>query len=540
MSKPSSKKRGKKPASKQPSGIDAALQQAQALHQAGNAQQAAALYQQILQARPDHFDALNMFARLMIECGRGVDALQLMEHALRVNPASAMAWTNRGHILNSTGRLEEALANYDHALVLNPEMVETHFNRGIVLRELNRIEEAVASYDRALELRRNNPDAWNNRGESLMALGRHEEALASYDQALKRNPGFAEALYNRGNVLRALGRYKEALTCWERAQRLKPDYANAHYNEALCHLLLGDYEQGWEKYEWRWQALLKEHRRDFSQPLWLGQEDINGKTILLYAEQGFGDTIQFCRYVKHVAALGTTVLLEVQPPLASLMKTLEGPSSVLTKDAPLPEFDFHTPLLSLPLACMATLGTTIPAHTPYLTVPPENMEKWRNESGNDNRLRVGLAWSGSPTHINDRNRSIPLTQLSPLLENGQANFISLQKDLRDYDQSQLAELPQLNHYGEHLQDFADTAALIATLDLVITVDTSVAHLAGALGKNVWIMLPHDPDWRWLLEIADSPWYPTAKLYRQPETANWDSVIQNITADLDRLSQAGKG
>jgi len=539
MSKPSSKKRGKKPATKQPSSIDTALQQAQALHQAGNAQQAAALYQQILQARPDHFDALNMFARLMIECGRGADALQLIEQALRVNPASAMAWTNRGHILNSMRHLEEALANYDHALILNPDMVETHFNRGVVLREMNRIEEAVASYDRALKLRRNNPDAWNNRGEALMVLGRHEEALASYDKALKRNPGFPEALYNRGNVLRALGRYKEALTCWERAQRLKPDYANAYYNEALCHLLLGDYEQGWEKYEWRWQALLKEHRRDFSQPLWLGQEDISGKTILLHAEQGFGDTIQFCRYAQHVAALGATVLLETQPSLVTLMRTLEGPSNVLAKGAPLPEFDFHTPLLSLPLACKSTLGTSIPAHIPYLTVPPGSMEKWSNESGDDNRLRVGLAWSGSATHLNDRNRSIPLAQLSPLLKNQQATFISLQKDIRDYDQPQLAEFPQLSHYSERLQDFADTAALIVTLDLVITVDTSVAHLAGALGKNVWIMLPHDPDWRWLLDTTDSPWYPTAKLYRQPAAANWDRVIQNITEDLNRLTQADK-
>jgi tetratricopeptide (TPR) repeat protein len=535
MSKPPKHKQGRKPGptSPQTSSVDAAFQQAVTLHRTGQAQQAAAIYQQIINSQPDHFDALTMYAMLMSQHGHNEGALQLVDRALQVNPASAEAWLYRGNVLKSMRRFEEALANYDHAQVLKPDFAEAHFNQGVVLQELKRSEEALALFDRALKLKRNYAQAWNARGDALTRLSRHEEALASLDRALKYQPDFAESHYNRGTVLYALGHFDEALASWRRAQAIKPDYALAHYNEGLCHLLLGNYERGWQQYEWRWQAMMTESRRPFSQPLWLGREEIVGKTILLHAEQGFGDTIQFCRYAQHVASLGATVLLEVQPALVSLLERLESPARVLARGEPLPDFDFHTPLLSLPLACMTTLGTTIPAQTTYLTVPADKLEAWRNEIGTSEGVRVGLVWSGSLTHTNDPNRTIPLAELAPLLEIEQVMFVSLQKEVRDNDRTLLMQSPIVD-YSERLQDFADTAALIDTLDLVITVDTSVAHLAGALGKPVWILLPHIPDWRWLLERTDSPWYPTARLYRQPRAADWQSVVRNVTDDLRGL------
>jgi Tfp pilus assembly protein PilF len=502
MSKAPTKPPGNESTPNQTLSIDAAFEKAQALHHAGKAQQAATLYQQIIQVQPDHSDTLTMYGFLMFQCGRYEDSLRLFEQALKVNPESARDWLNCGIVLNSMKRYEDALASHERALQLNHDFPEAYLNRGVVLQEMNRLEEALASYDHAIKLR----------------------------------PEYADAHFNRGNVLRALKRFDEALESWGRTQAIMPNHAQAHFAEALCRLLLGDYARGWEKYEWRSRANSKIVPRQFSQPLWLGKEDIAGKTILLHAEQGFGDDIHFCRYAQHIASLGATVLLEVQPPLVTLLKTLDGPSDVLAKGDPLPDFDFYTPLPSLPLACLPTLGITIPAQTPYLTAQPERMEIWRRECGDDKRLRVGLAWSGSPTHFNDRNRSMRLAQLSPLLENRQVTFVSVQKEVRDHDQALLEEMPQFIHFGERLQDFTDTAALIATLDLVITVDTSVAHLAGALGKPVWIMLPHIPDWRWLLDRSDSPWYPTAKLYRQPRAGDWHSVIKRITEDLRKLCQ----
>ena len=565
MSKQTKHGEKQQPTSPQASSIDTTFQQAQALHRSGQAQQAATLYQQVLSTQPDHFDTLTMYAMLMCQHGKNEVALQLMSRALEVNPAAPATWLNRGNVLTAMGRFEEALADYNHALELSPDYPTAHYNQGCTLQQLNRDEEALASYDRALELKRDYADAWNNRANTLMRLGRPEEALpsferalhykpdfamahynrgnvlrdlerfedalASYDRALMFMPNYAEAHYNRGNLLRELGRYEEALASLARAQAISPDHASAHYNEAFCRLLLGDYALGWQKYEWRWKSVLKKENRPFPQPLWLGHEGIAGKTILLHAEQGFGDTIQFCRYAAHVTALGAKVLLEVPSQLVSLISTLEGPAKVLTQGEPLPEFDYHTPLMSLPLACTPTLGTTIPAQTPYLSPPPEKLTVWRDKVGADEGVRVGLVWSGSTGHKNDRNRSILLAELSPILELPQITFVSLQKEVRDHDRAVLSQFAQLQHYGVHLQDFADTAALIATLDLVITVDTAVAHLAGALGKPVWILLSQVTDWRWLLKGAESPWYPTARLYRQLAAGDWKSVAQKIAEDL---------
>ncbi len=275
-------------------------------------------------------------------------------------------------------------------------------------------------------------------------------------------------------------------------------------------------------------------RRSFSAPQWFGAEPIRGKTILLHAEQGLGDTLQFVRYVSRVAAQGARVVLEVQPALKDLISGIEGPAEVIARGEDLPEFDIHCPLLSLPLA-FGTRLDTIPADIPYLTVPPDRITAWSSHLERSALHRVGLAWSGGRTHRNDHNRSIALTHLAPLFADPQIQFVSLQQELRDGDLEILQANPQIVHFGDELHDFADTAAVVSELDVVISVDTSVAHLAGALGKPVWILLPFAPDWRWLLDRKDSPWYPTARLFRQPKIADWDGVIECVRQELSVIA-----
>ena len=381
----------------------------------------------------------------------------------------------------------------------------------------------------------NYAEALYNRGNTLHELKRFEEALASYDRALAVRPDYAEALYNRGLSLHELKRFEEALASCDHALAVRPNYTEAHWNEALLRLLTGDFRRGWVKYEWRWKnESLAPPKRNFSQPLWLGAEALAGKTILLHSEQGFGDTIQFCRYVPLVAERGACVILEVPRPLRELMSTLTGAEQIVSSGDPLPDFDIHCPLLSLPLA-FGTRLETIPAATPYLRASSQSLMNWDTRLGPKRHRRIGLAWSGSPMNRNDQNRSIRLSSLLSLLDI-EATFVSLQKDVRSDDVTVLKDQGDLLHFGDALDNFSDTAALISTLDLVISVDTSVAHLAGALAKPVWVLLPFIPDWRWLLDRNDSPWYPTARLFRQDDARAWDAVIARVHAALYELVQ----
>jgi tetratricopeptide (TPR) repeat protein len=364
----------------------------------------------------------------------------------------------------------------------------------------------------------------------LKELNRFGDALASYDRALTMRPEYPEALSNRGNTLKELKRFEEALENYNRAITMRPDFAEAHYNEALLRLLTGDFGRGWGKYEWRLKSpSLSLLKRNFCRPLWLGADSIDGKTILLHSEQGLGDTLQFCRYVPLIAARGAYIILEVQRPLQELMTTLAGATQVISKGDPLPDFDFQCPLLSLPLA-LGTRHETVRPMTPYLRPSVEALNNWQVRLGPKARPTIGLVWSGSPMHNNDKNRSISLRSLIPLLDI-EATFVSLQKDVRSNDMKVLKDQSDLLHFGDELKNFSDTAALVSNLDLVISVDTSVAHLAGALGKRVWVMLPFVPDWRWLLDREDSPWYPTARLFRQDDTREWNKVITRIDAEL---------
>jgi hypothetical protein len=356
-------------------------------------------------------------------------------------------------------------------------------------------------------------------------------ALAGYDRVIAIKPDFADAYSNRGASLAALNRWNEALANFDQAIAIRPEHAEAHFSRAIIWLLQGDFTRGWAEYEWRWKTshgrALREHQ-GFSQPAWLGAEDIAGKTILLYSERGLGDTLQFCRYAKLVRDLGATVLLQVQEPLVGVLAQVEGVSQVLADTRLPPPFDVHCPLLSLPLALKSELAT-IPAGK-YLSAPLTRMAHWRAKLGEPARPRIGLVWRGDPDNPDDRKRSLALAQLLPYLP-GRFQYRSLQKELNESERRIVAAHPDFS-LGQEL-NFVETAALCECLDLVISVDTSIAHLSAALGQKTWILLPFNPDCRWLLDRNDSPWYPSATLYRQARSGDWHGVLARVAADLTR-------
>jgi tetratricopeptide (TPR) repeat protein len=505
------------------------------LHDLKRNDEALMSHERALQLRPDfaqaHFNRGNVLQAL----NRNDEAVASYDRALALRSNHVATHSNRGNSLQFLKRYDQALASYDRAIAVNSDYAIAHYNRGNVLQDLNRYNEALASYDRAIALESNFAEALSNRGNVLQRLKRFEEAVASYDHALDARPDFAVAYLNRGAALQGLRRFDQALASYESAIKARPDYADAYFNKALCLLLLGAFDRGWEMHEWRWQTeQLRNDRRSFRQPLWLGRDAVAGKTILLNCEQGFGDTIQFCRYVPLVVERGARVILEVQQPLRGLMASLTGATQVISRGDPLPYFDINCPLLSLPLA-LGTRLETIPSEVPYLHVSPQAVMDWGNRLGPKSRPRIGLAWSGLPKHNNDHNRSISLSALLPLMDID-ATFVSLQKDVRPADAIVLNERSDLLHFGDALKDFSDTAALISNLDLVVSIDTSVVHLAGALAKPFWVMLPFTPDWRWLLDRDDSPWYPTARLFRQDETHAWDNVILRMRTALREFIQ----
>jgi tetratricopeptide (TPR) repeat protein len=499
-------------------------------------EEAVASYDRAIDLRPDYVAAYSNRGIALQKLKRFKEALASFDRALALRPDFSVVHYNRGNTLQKLKRSEEALASFDRAINLRPDFARAHFSRANALQELNRYEEALASFDRAIDLRPTFAMAHSDRGTNLHALKRYEEAVASYDRAIALYPGYAVAHYNRGLSLHELRRCEEAVASYEHAVDLQPNLAQAHLNQSLSRLLIADFSRGWQEYEWRMDVKSPGNsKRSFVRPQWQGRENISGKTILIHSEQGFGDTIQFCRYIPLVAERGARVILEVPTPLLELMKTVTGVSQIVLRGDPLPEFDIQCPLLSLPLA-FGTRLETIPSAVPYLSASSESVTNWDAQLGPKHRPRIGLAWAGEVTHPNDRNRSIPLSALLSFLDID-ATFVSLQKDIRPNDAAVLQTRSDLHHFGDELKNFADTAALISDLDLVISIDSSVAHLAGALAKPVWVLLTFVPDWRWLLNRDDSPWYPTARLFRQDETHAWDNVIPRIHAALSEFVQS---
>ena len=473
--------------------------------------------------------------------GQPEEALQWFDRALDLRPGFVMALTNKGSLLLESERFEESLINFNLCDELQPDHATTLFGRSVALYKLNRFEEALSDGKRAQALDPANADICNAIGVTLHKLGRPEDALEWFDRALDLRPDFVKALNNKAFMLGEIHRFDEALMLFRHVKRIDPENAETDWNVALIQMLNGDFEAGWPGREARWKipslsgtaSYLK-----FPQPMWLGEENVEGKTILICADEGLGDTIQFVRYAPMLAALGARVILLPQEPLYPLLSGLPGVSQCLPKNgsAGLPAFDFHCPILSLPLAFRTTLET-IPAPASYLPTPAQDRRQiWEERLGQHDRLRVGLVWSGNPKHKNDHNRSIPLRTLSRILD-VDATFVSLQKDARPVDKAFLLERTDIVDLTAHLTDFMETAALISCLDLVITVDTSIAHLAGALGRPTWILLPHTPDWRWLLDRDDSPWYPSVRLFRQTETRDYASVLDRVRSELQKLIDA---
>lgn len=571
--------------------VDAALANAFSHHQAGRLSDAAVAYRRVLDLAPEHPIALHYLGIVSHQTGKSEDGARLIAEALRLEPANAEAHNNLGIVLRGLGRLDDALASYERALSLKPDYPEAHNNAGNTLRELDRLDAARQHLERAIALKPDYAEALNNLGLALHKLGlfedaeshlrraialvpdypdglsnlavvldelqRPDEALDLLDRALAINPDHIESNNNRGNILRDMDRFDEALACFETALRLFPGYGDAyvnlglalqsmgrqddavatlrrglkilpenpdlHWNLALTLLQIGDYAAGWEEYEWRWRMpKFQVFARDMTQPLWHGEE-LSGRSLHLHAEQGLGDTIQFARYVAMAAAKAARVSVECNAGLRRLFAGSQGWQSVEFVDTPPDGVDFHAPLMSLPRG-FATRIETIPGEMPYLAAPPALVDAWAERLAATEGFRLGIVWAGNRTYQNDAKRSLAFPELTPLLETPGCTAFSLQLD-RDEAADGVIDL------AADLGDFADTAAAIENLDLVIAVDTAVAHLAGALGRPVWTLLPAASDWRWLKNRTDTPWYPSMRLYRQQRPGDWQAVVRAVATDL---------
>jgi tetratricopeptide (TPR) repeat protein len=524
-------------------------------HQTGDLGRAESLYRQFLQVNPRHADCHHALGVLLAHTDRREAALELIRHAVALNPSAPLHHFSLGTLLKDQGRPSQAAASFRQALALDPNYLDALVNLGIVLREQDRLPEAATAFRQALVINPNHAGVHNNLGLTLMDLGLLKEASACYREALRLQPRYVDALDNLGVALKdqgnlteaaencrealridpnfanahnslgvicqSMGKWHEALASYERAVHLKPDHASARWNRALMKLSLGDLKEAWPDYEFRWQVsgFCKRHEH---RPTWDGTP-LADKTLLLYSEQGLGDTLQFVRYAPLVKQLGGTVLLECQPELVNLLKEVPGVDAVFARDLPLPPFDVQSPLLSLPGLFGTTLAT-IPASIPYIRRAPR-----RKPAGD--ALSVGIAWQGSSRHPSDRLRSFPLTHFAALAKVSRVQLASLQVGSGS-EQLASASFPIID-LGSRFDpnSFDDLAAAVANLDLVITADTAVAHLAGAMGVPVWVALPFAPDWRWLLERSDSPWYPTMRLFRQTRPSAWEDVFQRIAVEL---------
>ena len=508
-----------------PLALAAAFSEAVRLHQAGRLAEAEAHYRHVLDRHPQHADSRHLMGVLAHQVGRNDVAEQLIGEAIALAPRTSAFHANLGNVLRAQGRAADALASYRTAHDLDPKSATAQNNLALGLRAVGRLDEAEQAARRAIARQPDLPEAHAALGAILADAGRLDAAGQALRQAIALRPDYAEAHDDLGTVLKEQGQVEEAVSAFRQAVRLKPDFANAHNNLAMALLAEGAFEEGWREYEWRWKApRLAPAWRGFAQPQWHGEPG-EGRTLLLWAEQGYGDTVQLCRYAGLARDRGFRVILEVQPPLARLLKGLEGADMVVAQGVALPAFDLHCPLLSLPLAFDTRLET-IPGSTPYLAADVADAGRWAKRLGDGRGLKVGITWSGNPNTTAHARRSLPLDQLGRLTEAAGVRFVSLQKDAG----AEVSGLPIVDLMKE-AASFADTAALIANLDLVISVDTAVAHLAAAMGKPVWLLDRFDPDWRWLLGRRDSPWYPSLAIYRQPAPSDWDAVVGAVIADL---------
>jgi len=548
-------------------------------HQSGSYAQAEQLYRDILQSEPRHVDALQLLGLAVYHTGRKDLAVEYLRTALRYKPDYAEVHNNLCNILTQQGKLDEAIAGYREAIRLKPGYADAHNNLAIALKDNGRPEEAAACSREAIRLQPDFPEAHNSLGTALKDLGRSDEAMACYRHAIQLRPGYIDpydnigillmeqgkleeaidwfqkalslnpdypaAHYNLGVTLMDLGRRAEALACYEQALRLKPDYAEVHFSRAMALLLAGDFARGWTEYEWRWQWKLF-RAPSLVRPLWDGSP-LAGRSILLHPEQGLGDTMQFIRYTALVKEAGGRVLMSCPPALQRLLTRCPGIDQLVGLGPDFPPYDVHAPLLSLPRIFNTTLAT-IPARIPYVFADPDLIAHWRQRLSAHAGFKIGIAWQGNPQNKTDRRRSISLTHFARLAAVQGVQLFSLQKGPGVEQLRDVAGRFLIADLGSQLDEasgpFMDTAAVMKNMDLVISSDTATAHLAGALGVPTWVALPFAPDWRWLLERDDSPWYPTVRLFRQREPENWDDVFERMaralaTKDLSASKPAGE-
>ncbi|MGD0390854.1 MAG: tetratricopeptide repeat protein, partial [Tepidisphaeraceae bacterium] len=503
-----------------------------ALKDKGQLDEAIAAYRQAIALNPNLPDVHYNLGIALYDKGEMDDAITAYRRALALNPNFAEVHSNNlGNALKHKGRLDEAITAYRRAIDLNPKYAEAHSNLGNALTEKGQLDEAVAACRRAIALRNNYAEAYYNLGIALKAQAKFDEAIAAYRQAIALRPNYADACNNLGIALRDKGELNESISAYRQAITFKPNLPEAHHNLSLALLARGDFQPGWEEYEWRWKCNdFSSPPRNFTQPQWDGRP-LEDRTILLHAEQGYGDAIHFIRYVPLVIRRGGKIVVECQAELQRLFQTVATGCQIVVRGQPLPAFDFHCPLLSLPRVFGTNLGN-IPNDVPYLSADPELVETWSRMLGSANgQLRVGLAWAGHPRFKDDRTRSLNLQQLAPFAAVQGVKIYSLQKGPAGEQARNPPAGLQLIDLGPDLNDFADTAAVMSLMDLIVTTDTSVPHLAGALARPVWVMLQYVPDFRWLLERQDSPWYPSMRLFRQPRAKDWDSVITRVADEL---------
>lgn len=518
-----------------PISVSALFQQALQHHRLGELTQAQDLYRQVIQRKPHHFDALHHLGTIALQLNQPEQALHWLQLAVQENPRHARAQANLAIVLYCLKQTTRALKSYDAAIKLNPHDAQTYCNRGIALRAVGQLDAAVQSYTQAIRLRPDYAEAYANRANALFAMHALEAAIEDASRAITLKPTTVQYYCNRSAMYYQQQQLTAALQDIHLALQQKVDEAAAYSNRAQIYLLQGQFEQGWQDYEWRLR-LPEFSAMPCSAPYWRGTQSLQGKSILIFSEQGLGDSLQFCRYIPWLAELGASVYLRVQDSLRNLMQQLRGVHQVLSADQPLPALDFQCPLMSLPYAFRTNLSS-IPSPQGYLHSPASHLQYWQHRLGEKHQPRIGVVCSGSPGHPHDSQRSIPLHQLLRSLPT-EAQWVSLQNAPRAGDRAALQNSNMLG-FAADIKDFCDTAALCACMDVVVTVDTSVAHLAAAMGKPTYVLLPYAPDWRWMLGRSDSPWYRSIKLYRQTVSQDWDAPLKALADDLAQLCGAGK-
>ncbi len=523
----------------EPRYADAYYNKATVLRHVNRPDDAVRNYDLAIEFKPDHVEAHTNKGVALRDLGRPEEALHSFDRAIALRPGVAIIHYQKGNALQDLGRLDEAVRSFDEAIAQQAHFPEAHYNRAIALQSLKRLKEAVASYDCALACKPDFAEALYNKANTLRELKRPDDAIEAYDRAIALRPGFAAAHFNRANTLRDLGLLPEALQGYDRTIESDSAHAGAYCNKGVCLLTMGRFDEGWPLYEWRKQKFEPSQRRSFPQPAWSGKEDLRGKTLFVYAEQGLGDTIQFCRYAPLARQMGAKVILAVQGPLIRLLGSLDPEIVIIALEAPPPEFNFHIALPSMPQA-FHTDADNCPAAIPYLRAEPDRVARWKGRLG-ENGFKIGICWQGNRNAEIDAGRSFPLRLFESLARIPGVRLISLQKN---DGAEQLHNLPAgmaVETLGEDFDAgpdaFVDTAAVMENLDLVITSDTAIAHLAGALARPVWVALKFVPDWRWLLGRTDSPWYPTMQLFRQWRRDDWAGVFAAMETQVRALVAA---